>query len=607
MRKPTTLAWNRRTTKPGMPKRPGWPWLAAIFLLLLGTEALADLPADPILRIEGGMHTSTIRRAATDAKFQTMATVSDDKTIRLWSLKDGRLLKTLRIPIGTGRDGKLFAVAMTPDGKTLAAAGLTGWEWDKEICIYIFDLTTGQITRRITGLSNVVNHLTFSKNGLLLAAVLAKNHGVRVFNVAEGTQVSGDSQYGDHTYWVDFDAKGRVVTASYDGTVRLYDPGHSLVAKRSAPEENRPFSATFSPDGKLVAVGYAREPRVEVLNAADLSLLYTPDLSGVNGKLHTVAWSLNGRYLYAAGLHQVGERRAIRRWDKGGRSNQEGRGEFVDLQVSKDTVMQILPLPENRLAFIAADPALGIYSEALTPTFLHERPNAVFRGIGDQFQIAPDGSMVQFSYDPGAKSMARFSLTELDLALDTDGDEHYQKHAASEPLLPVLTAKSAPETGWSSTKFLVNGRPIELKNHEHVYSFAFADDQKQLTVGSNFSLRLHTVDHQELWAVPSPATVWAVNFTKTNDMIVALIGDGTVRWYQRATGKELLALFPHNDRKQWIVWMPEGSFAASKGGDALIGWHKNRSVHASPDFFPASQFTNFHQPDVIKSLFSKSP
>ena len=71
------------------------------------------------------MHTATIKRISLTADGRMMATGSDDKTVRLWSLPDGKLLRTLRPPIGPGNDGKVYAVALAPDGSWVAAGG-----WD---------------------------------------------------------------------------------------------------------------------------------------------------------------------------------------------------------------------------------------------------------------------------------------------------------------------------------------------------------------------------------------------------------------------------------------------------------------------------------------------
>ena len=66
------------------------------------------------------------------------------------------------------------------------------------------------------------------------------------------------------------------------------------------------------------------------------------------------------------------------------------------------------------------------------------------------------------------------------------------------------------------------------------------------------------------------------------------IGDGTIRWYRASDGAELLAFFVHVPDKRWIAWTPSGYYAASPGGEDLIGWHVNGKTWDAPvDFFPA--------------------
>jgi WD40 repeat protein len=48
-------------------------------------------------------------------------TGSDDKTVRIWSLATGALLRTIRLPAGPGEVGKAYAVAISPDGALIAA------------------------------------------------------------------------------------------------------------------------------------------------------------------------------------------------------------------------------------------------------------------------------------------------------------------------------------------------------------------------------------------------------------------------------------------------------------------------------------------------------
>jgi hypothetical protein len=78
----------------------------------------------PFLRIEIGMHTAPpIWAIGADAACRILATGANDKTVRIWSLPDGKLQRVVRLPIGEGDAGKVFAAALSPDGRWLAAGG----------------------------------------------------------------------------------------------------------------------------------------------------------------------------------------------------------------------------------------------------------------------------------------------------------------------------------------------------------------------------------------------------------------------------------------------------------------------------------------------------
>ncbi len=83
-------------------------------------------------------------------------------------------------------------------------------------------------------------------------------------------------------YNLAFDAWGRLATVCYDGYLRLYDANFKLLKKVATTGGKKPFSLAFSPNGKLLAVGYNDSPTVQVLDASSLSLLYAPDVSGAN-------------------------------------------------------------------------------------------------------------------------------------------------------------------------------------------------------------------------------------------------------------------------------------------------------------------------------------
>jgi hypothetical protein len=65
------------------------------------------------------------------------------------------------------------------------------------------------------------------------------------------------------------------------------------------------LSVTFSPDGRQVAVGDRDSPTVAVLRDHDLQSETFPTVTGLDATALTIAWSQDGRQLFAEG-YQLG-------------------------------------------------------------------------------------------------------------------------------------------------------------------------------------------------------------------------------------------------------------------------------------------------------------
>ncbi|HPT51070.1 MAG TPA: hypothetical protein PKZ22_12895 [Accumulibacter sp.] len=82
-----------------------------------------------------------------------------------------------------------------------------------------------------------------------------------------------------------------------------------------------------------------------------------------------------------------------------------------------------------------------------------------------------------------------------------------------------------------------------------------------------------------------------------------LYSDNTARWYRTQDGGEQLALFPHADSRRWVLWTPEGYFAASPGGENLVGWRIDHGSEQAADFFPVSRFrADSYVPETISGI-----
>jgi len=565
-------------------------WLSA--LLTQRTSAQTGEPSrEPILRIETGMHTAVIRHISVDRAGKFLVTASEDKTARVWELASGRLLRVLRVPAGDGNEGRLQSVAISPDGNTIAAGGWTGFEWDKQMSVYLFDRESGRLVRRLTGLPDVAVHLAFSPDGILLAATLGGLNGVRVWRANDWAEVGRDTAYANDSYGADFDRAGRLVTSCDDGSVRLYNRKMRLLVKRETPGGKQPYSVRFSPDGLKVAVGYDDSTKVDVLSGDTLAPLYSADSSGVgNRDMSIVAWSADGTMLYAGGSYQDKGARLIRRW------SDEGHGRYLDTPAARNTIFDIVPLPAGGIVYCAGDPAWGILDANHKQVRLEAGQVSDYRNNTEGFLTDETAGTISFGYEQFGKLPAVFNLIDRTLSID--------QPIGGKLRPPRIEAPGISVTDWKTTNTpRLNSSPLKLEQYETSRSLAIAPDNQYFLLGTNFYIRLLNRSGQEIWHVHGPSEAWEVNVSGSGRLALAAYADGTIRWYRMTDGKELLAFFPHADRKRWVVWTPSGYYDASPGAEDLIGWHVNNGKDHAADFFPVGQFrSTYYRPDVISKI-----
>jgi WD40 repeat protein len=150
-------------------------------IMLLTTALAMAQPTDPILRVENEMHTAITRRVSVDKAGKYILTASEDKTARLWDAATGQLLKIYRIPINKDNDGKIFACALFPDASKAVVGGWTGYDWDEKECVYVIDVQTGEIVKKLSDFSDVINDIEMSPDGTMFACGAADG-SVRVYN-----------------------------------------------------------------------------------------------------------------------------------------------------------------------------------------------------------------------------------------------------------------------------------------------------------------------------------------------------------------------------------------------------------------------------------------
>jgi WD domain, G-beta repeat len=547
-----------------------------------------------MLRVETGMHNDTIWRIGIDQKERYLVTGSDDKTVRLWDMKDGRLLKTLRLPIGMGDEGRIYAVAISPDGTMVAAGGRSGYEWDKAYSIYLFDRASGGMVKRLVGLPSVICHLAYSKDGSFLVATLVGENGIRVYRTSTWELINEDSRYGASSYGADFDEKGRLVTCCDDGCIRLYDSPFSRTPKVKVPGGKEPFSVRFSPNGTKIAVGFFNSTRVDVLSGANLNQLYSHDTTGVaTAKLFAVSWSSNGKCLYAGGESPRPGTAFIRKWEG------FGAGPAKDLPALSDTIWHVLPYSDG-IAYGAADPAFGVFDGKDERVPFRGTEKADYRDNTSRLLLSQDGTDVQFTLKRSGGAPFRFSLTDRRLELDPKVRGDLSPPDITQ--LPIVDWKNE-----NSPKLEVKPlpKPLPLEASEISRSLAIAPGGSQFLLGTDWYLRLFDNSGSEVKKNPV-RSARAVNIAGKGKVAVAALMDGTIRWYRMSDLTEILAFFPAPDGQRWVAWTtPTGYYFASAGGEDLIGWHINQGKDKAAEFLPPSTFrSKRYRPDVVAKIIT---
>jgi WD40 repeat protein/tetratricopeptide (TPR) repeat protein len=179
----------------------------------------------------------------------TLASGSKDKTIRLWDVNNGKLLRTL-----TGHQLSVQSIAFSPDGYTLASGS-------KDKTIRLWDVSTGKI-RRILQCDRSVLSIAFSLDGRTLAAgcVCFNYINIILWNVSTGKMHKALSHANNSVISVALSYDGRILASgSKDKTIMLWEvsSGKILRSLEGHRKHNRGevYSVAFSPNERLLASG----------------------------------------------------------------------------------------------------------------------------------------------------------------------------------------------------------------------------------------------------------------------------------------------------------------------------------------------------------------
>jgi len=287
-----------------------------------------------------GGHNRTIRSVAFSPDCSLLASVCDDRTVRLWNTATGQERATLRSQDGRGPR----SIAFSPDNKWLAGAY-------SDNTVKIWNLATGRYQAVFVGHARPVRVVAFSPDGKTLASG-SDDQTVILWDAKTGQaswrQMQGQGEV--HVRSVAFSPCGRLLAVgSRDGILKLWEVKSGKLVEDLQGHSRDVLSVAFSPDGKTLASG-----------GYDRTLILWDVATGKPRNTLTG----KGSSAFALALHPAGEVLAVGGfcpemvfWDMQGRRVQTvGTGSVFSMAFSADGTM---------LAFGGGDGNLALWDYTL--------------------------------------------------------------------------------------------------------------------------------------------------------------------------------------------------------------------------------------------------
>jgi Tol biopolymer transport system component len=569
-------------------------FLGAIAVLAAATgsiRAQAIGPAEkPNLVLEAGGHTGAIRGLAFTPDGKELVSSSWDRTIRFWNVKTGELNRIIRLPMHTGGP-----MALAPDGHTVALHRKFS---ETEFGVALITLPEDGTIRNLKGLSVPLSSLAFSPDGRQLAVGEGSSpksaSPVHVFDVATGRR---DKVLTGHTATVEglaFSPDGRrLASVSFDLTARIWN---LATGKTEAVMEDRTLTTAWngiawSPDGQTLATGcFGNLLRIWNANGTlrerhntvrtYRSMVFTKDSKAL------LFAAPKGGYLFDLTRKQV--RAAC----------QEVRNEVWVVALSPDETLAAVGgnfgedlylwnTKDGSVAHRLAGAGRGPMGAAWSP----DGKSIAWGASGEEFEWGAPGVLhrrhpLERSFDWSELQFGARPAADWKGPLPTSGT-----------LSVAMNFYKGGTGGW-----------VDVKDQEKVLATikqnwskaaTFLPGERLAIAGNGFKLYqartgqlLRTFDGGALHSIaPSPDFRY----------LLAPRGDQTLVVWKIDQNERLLSFYFAGD--DWIAWTPEGYYAASPGGERLMGWQIDNDLGHLPNYYPAAHFRKaLYRPDVIKRV-----
>jgi WD40 repeat protein len=592
----------------------------SLLLLVLAAAARAQDPlppneaADvetlkPELTLETGGHTAEILMLFFSADGRQLVSVGADRTVRFWDVQTGELRRTLHLACALSAHSTAGAAALSAGRRTLVLNARGGVPKGEKRALVFLDLEKGRIIREKALEVEPVGHGLFSMALSPDGKRLATGHfdGASVWDAGTGQRLQTiESAEGENngTANVAFSPDGKRLAVLRQPWVHVVDLATGRHEADFQPK-GWPLALAWSPDGTTLAVGTGKD-----LKLWDPQAPTQPKASFDVGKTRSVTWSANGRALLTAGEAQ------------GSMRGERGRINLLDAASGEEKRLYPLPAPGSGSGQIAAfSPDGKLVAAAVEPDHvihLWRMENAKLlwtaRGRGQPFAAAgwgKDGKTIAWGHSQNLKAEAgdpdsrhplerAFDLAGLRFAAGQPGAD-FQRAVHSRDGITLHVRQLTVTGSGEKIKLEVPWRPVASGTLLPGNRAAFGSLLGPLyLLDTKTGKTVHRLSGHSN-RVPDVAP------SADGRYLLSAGEDQTLRiWDVVTPGKEALLLSLFVAGQDWIVWTPGGYYAATPGGEKLMGWEVKSGFGQLATFYPAERFRKqLYRPDIIKLVLEK--
>ncbi len=224
-------------------------------------------------------HTGAINRIAWSPDGRYLASPSDDNTIRIWDVSEGKCISILE-----GHISRVNSVAWSPNGNSLVSGSddnkLYIWGWDLKKAV-VFDVLYGHRGR--------VHSVHWSPDGYQVAS--GSNDKRIIIWDANTKAIVKELQSGYDGWCVKWSPNGNILASGSqdEKAVALWDKDFQLQQKYSTGP-NYAFDISWSHSRKIIAVGF-QDKTIKVFDSDTLNVIIS--LEGHTKEIVSVSFSAN--------------------------------------------------------------------------------------------------------------------------------------------------------------------------------------------------------------------------------------------------------------------------------------------------------------------------